>query len=101
MQDNLIIEIGNTDNKLTQQEWSRFVNQVEFAVRQTSQQIYGIFLTEPSQPYQSAAFHGVFSETGGKQLTQYLLDIASEFRQDEIAVCEVAHVHMLHPSGGI
>lgn len=55
---NTLIQIGNSDDKLTQARWSAFVNAVRAIIREGAElgqwQIHGEWFSLPDQPWQNA-----------------------------------------------
>ena len=88
----VIIAIGNSDDKLTQAQWSRFwkaVNeQVTYYGCFAGVQVYGRWLSLPSEPYQNAGWSLSF-DTGMANLAidlrNNLAEICHGYRQDSIA----------------
>ena len=81
-----LVEIGNTDNRLTQKEWSEYIRMVDFYIRKLSQSVYFVGYSAGNEQYQNAAWH--FSQGSLmdiKHLRRYLNNIRVEFNQDAIA----------------
>lgn len=80
------VTIGNSDDGLSQQEWSEFHSDVMHAVKNYSQQVYGVWLSEPSSPFQNACwgFRIKYRHTG--PLETALAFTARFYRQESIAV---------------
>jgi hypothetical protein len=51
---NCLISIGNSDDKLSQGEWSRFVMEMRDLLRSSALQIHGEWFSLPDQPWQNA-----------------------------------------------
>ena len=93
----ITLQIGNTDNKLTQQEWSRFVNSVDNYLNVSMQHYIKIHFSggsNNSSPYQN--FCWVFEKTND-EIEDYVLDTIKkqisnyakeEYKQDSIAWTE-------------
>lgn len=97
------VTIGNTDNKLTQQEWSQFCSDVFRCVQDASNYIVFHGFSLPSAPYQNAvvAFTRMASVDGREEereriLRQRLSILASKFKQESIA-WSVGQVEFLTP----
>lgn len=50
------IAIGNSDDKLTQQEWAKFWGFVDMDVRKYAHSVLGAWLSSPSSQWQNAAW---------------------------------------------
>ena len=84
----IIVQIGNSDNKLTQQEWSRFVENVDRIITQNADEIHFHACSEGSKPWQNACW--VFDIQ-----PNYMVDTLNElnysrreFEQDSISWTE-------------
>jgi hypothetical protein len=77
-----VIQIGNSDNKLTQEEWSDFIDEVNYIIY--DMQLYFVGGSNNSSPYQNYCW-----VIGGElpiTRMEELRDCALEFKQDSIAV---------------
>lgn len=77
------IQIGNTDNKLTQQEWSSFIAHVTVALCACSADIRFRGGSAADAPWQNYAW--VANLPNESDLRSSLSSLASRFRQDNIA----------------
>jgi hypothetical protein len=99
------ISIGNSDDKLTQREWSEFVSDVDRSVRWwcgESQNtasgsrrgcIHGQWLSRPDAPWQNVCWCVEYPEDDGwptriDEQKVWLVRIATKYRQDSIAWAE-------------
>lgn len=90
------VSIGNSDDKLTQQEWARFVSSVSITIRSTREVVvHGQWLSEPASAWQNACWCFEVREDLKWSLTEALRDVAKAFRQDSIAWAEVRHTLFL------
>lgn len=84
------ITIGNSDNKLTQQEWSAFTTELISFVRNAAHQIHFTGYSLPDAPWQNMCVS--FSIIPGKDgsmiawLKSKLRQLATGYRQDSIAL---------------
>lgn len=85
---NLFIEIGNSDNKLPQAEWSAFVNEVEQVCQDLSSRIIGVYLSESSMPYQNACYHIWLHGTQFNEFERRIGLIRGIYMQESIAVTQ-------------
>jgi hypothetical protein len=79
------ISIGNSDDKLTQQEWSQFV--VEMSARVVSiGQVHGAWFSVPHSPYQNACWCVQFDNAAQvAEAREVTTEIRTKFRQESIA----------------
>jgi hypothetical protein len=81
------IAIGNSDDRLTQERWSRYFRQVDNAVRHWAPVVHGTWHSLPDHPWQNAcwAFVPPSHPTNLKHLTDALRKIAALFDQESIS----------------
>jgi len=82
---NVLVEIGNTDNGLTQQEWGNFCEDVITAIVIRSEQIYSSLYSLSPAKWQNAGFHFKVTELEAMKLQTELLAIKSKYHQQSIA----------------
>lgn len=82
--------IGNTDNKLSQQEWARFWWNFRKLMSQMATEVHGVWLSEPSSSFQNGCI-AIDTDTP-VLLRGALAELASEFKQDSIAVANASTV---------
>ena len=79
----VIIQIGNSDNKLLQAEWSKFVNELRSLVKK-----YGLIHFSggscSSDPWQNYCI--VVEMCSGDDLKSRLSELAAKYYQDSIAI---------------
>ncbi len=83
---NAYIGIGNTDNKLTQQEWSSFICDVETVLE--GMPLHGAWFSRPDAPWQNACWLMDISQNSPvyiEDLKARLVRLADRYRQDSIA----------------
>lgn len=99
------ITIGNTDDKLTQGEWSEFVGAVGVAVSRVSGlpggAIHGAWHSLPDRPWQNACWCIDLPTAAAHvdMLRMRLGQLARKYRQDSIA-WSVAETEFIGPAGG-
>lgn len=83
------VSIGNSDDKLTQEEWSAFWNEVDLIVQHYAAEIYGVWLSLPNEPFQNACW-GVEIHMGHsiENMRNELKWQAKKYKQDSIAFAE-------------
>lgn len=81
-----VVSIGNSDDKLTQEQWSKFCEEVVALVKSYGKNVFFIGYTGPAQPWQSATF--VFEPWDGDEtlFLQRLRGVLATYRQDSAAV---------------
>lgn len=88
MKKTVTLSIGNTDNKLTQQMWANFVEQVGSLIRAWGGVIH--FFGGPAnyEPYQNVAWIFEIEERNIGTVKERVRVIASIHRQDSVAWLE-------------
>jgi len=80
------IQIGNSDNKLTQQEWSQFVDLVN-SLAKHCMEIHFSGGSSFDKPWQNACWVGVIKTSENQQmLHERLIETKERFKQDFIAL---------------
>lgn len=99
MSDGLIvyISIGNSDDRLTQAEWSKFVLAISTQVISLAPQIHGAWASNPVGPWQNACWCVEFaSEATALTARDEARMLAGEFQQESIAWA-IAQTEFLTP----
>lgn len=82
------IQIGNSDNKLTQEEWAEFVQEIESIVNTPNTTVH-FFGGSPSfETWQNAC---CVLEVDGRHinsLKRFLINCRKKYKQDSIAILE-------------
>lgn len=91
------VSIGNSDDKLTQLQWSAFWATVDEAVQELVEAIHGTWLSVPNSEYQNAAWCFEIDEDCEDELRAYLCRTARSFGQDSVTWAEVPVVEFLKP----
>lgn len=82
-----VIQIGNSDDKLTQRDWSRFVKDVEFAVSASCGQIHFSGFSPGGEPWQNFCIVAQIDIDPGEDLLRgYLSELVEKYKQDSIAL---------------
>ena len=79
------IQIGNSDNKLTQSEWSDFCSQVQLIVEEEKCTIHFRGYSPGDAPWQNACWVIELFDSNLNILRAMLAGIAKRFKQDSIA----------------
>lgn len=80
------IQIGNSDNKLTQQEWSQYVSEVRDATTEEGVETHFFASSEGSQPWQNACWVIAIHEAEVDAMLSAITTIRKKYRQKSIAV---------------
>ncbi len=79
------IQIGNSDNKLTQQEWSDFVAKVRFDIRASGVRVHFFGGSANYEPWQNVAWVVEGSDESLATLKVWVEERRKVFRQDSAA----------------
>jgi hypothetical protein len=90
----VVIQIGNSDDKLKQSEWSEFVEAVENCILITTDRIHFHGLSPGDALWQNACW--VADTDDVDKLRMRLVELAVRFRQDSIALT-VGETEMVKP----
>lgn len=97
---NVLVGIGNSDNRLTQQEWVAFLLEVKKVLRyEANAHIHGDWHSYPDSIYQNAAWCVEVDDEKVPELKGALSAIAHIYRQEAIAWNEMTEVEFLGPKG--
>lgn len=91
------VSIGNSDDRLTQAEWSDFWAEVNSLIRLHSRQLHGTWTSETRDRYQNAVWAFEPNLELEPSTRRYLSMIAQRFRQDSIAWAEVDRTAFIGP----
>ena len=81
-----IVQIGNTDNKLTQRQWSEFCNEIQYAIEMNATEVHFTGFSNPNTPWQNACF--VFNLEKTDNLKASIFEIRNRYKQDAVAWTE-------------
>jgi hypothetical protein len=82
------LQIGNSDNKLTQQEWHEFALWIGGKVRSYASEVYFNGASNAVAPWQNAAWVFDVEEAKIEELKYYVKDARRKFKQDSVAWTE-------------
>lgn len=88
------VSIGNSDDKLSQKEWARFVAAVDVTLRTGATEMHGRWLSRPDDPFQNACWCFEPFSARVPAMKRILSGYAKEFRQDSIAWAEAETVFL-------
>lgn len=89
------VSIGNSDDKLTQKEWSEFYSNVDASVRDSATCVYGAWLSSPESRWQNACWCFEVLKVDEDALKSKLVEAAHNYRQDSIAWAEAPETEFL------
>lgn len=97
------ISIGNSDDKLTQLEWSQFYREVDIAIRFSSKlmgspRVHGQWVSAPTDPWQNACWCVDLTPGLAARLRRVLAVFADEYKQDSIAWADAPETDFIEPS---
>lgn len=83
------VSYGNSDDKLTQKEWSDLCIKVHMAVNSWGSEVHGVWTSHADASYQNACIcfdirEGVWAQ----ELKSRLMQLATDYRQDSIVWAE-------------
>ena len=85
----ITVQIGNTDDKLTQREWSQFFHRVDGVIRDAAHNVYFSGHALPAAPWQNGCWcFDVNSKITRLYLERVILTIAKNYRQESVAWTE-------------
>lgn len=77
--------IGNSDDKLTQAQWSAYARRFQVEINQYAQQIHGVWHSAPADPYQNMCVCFEIRPHDVRAVRYLLAMTTRDFRQDSIA----------------
>lgn len=77
--------IGNSDDKLTQQQWAEFHQLFTMLVRRAAEHVHGDWLSATNSPWQNACMCFEIEPDAAQRLKTVLGEAAGEFGQESIA----------------
>jgi len=93
------VSIGNSDDKLTQQEWRSFIDWVDGILFGCQRYRHGTWFSLPNAAFQNACWCVEVDDDWDKHLRKYLAEAAAKFRQDSIALA-TATTEFIQPQEG-
>jgi hypothetical protein len=93
----IYLSIGNSDDKLTQREWSMYRQDIDNLVRRWAGTIHGAWVSPSAEPWQNACWCFEWDpQKTGLKLT--LAKYAAEYGQDSIAWAEAPVTEFITPT---
>lgn len=87
--------IGNSDDKLTQREWSNFVSEMNTIIRHYAIQIYGWWFSNTDAPWQNAVAAFLLDANKQDALRDELTQLRIIYKQDSVAWAVVNHTEFI------
>jgi len=82
------VSVGNSDDKLSQEQWSGFVQHVRISLAQRARETHGEWYSLPDQPYQNACFCVVLADADVPGVQAELAKLREAWGQDSVACAE-------------
>lgn len=90
------VSIGNSDDKLTQREWSWFVRDVGETLRKNAKTIHGEWHSASAGSFQNACWCAEFRDRHrADEVKARMQGWAGHYRQDSIAWAEAPHTEFI------
>ena len=83
------VSVGNSDDQLSQAEWSSFVQATRIMLSQRARETHGEWYSLPDQPYQNACFCVVLADPDVPLVKADLTKLREAWGQDSAAWAEV------------
>lgn len=80
------VQIGNSDNKLSQEAWSLFYQECHKCVQEHATNIHFAAASWGASPWQNACFVGEIYDERIPPMSISLVEIRERFNQDSVAV---------------
>lgn len=82
----VVVQIGNSDNKLSQAEWAEFIAVTREAVKQNAAQIHFEGFSNPTAEWQNACWVFERNTRISRRMWEQFSHVAGLYKQDSIAV---------------
>jgi hypothetical protein len=80
------LSIGNSDDKLTQAEWSQYCVEIADRVADLAAQIHGSWFSHAAMPWQNACWCIEFrTDVDATRAREAATDVRKKYRQDSVA----------------
>jgi hypothetical protein len=96
----IFVSIGNSDDKLSQEDWSLYVGRVNETLQSWADNVHGNWRSLPDDPWQNACWAVEFGAFDPQRAKVDLEEIAREFDQDSILWAE-AQVEFISYGGDV
>ena len=88
MKTSVSIQIGNSDDKLSQIEWSAFIHKTSSLICNRADKVFFSGFSTPSEVWQNACWVFLIETDQSHLLWDEMKNLCREFRQDSIAWLE-------------
>lgn len=78
--------IGNSDDKLSQADWSRYLDEFQRVMVMAARQVHGQWYSAPASPFQNACMAIEIDPDSAGALKDRLGNLRRKFNQDSIAL---------------
>jgi hypothetical protein len=95
----IYVSIGNSDDKLSQEEWYRFCDDLVTVLGDFADQTYGQWYSLPNAKWQNMVASIEIADNFLDDLRDVLRQLAEEYRQDSIAL-QAGTAEFIAPTGG-
>ena len=85
---NVVISIGNSDNRLTQQEWFHYVDEVSWLISKSKAHVHFFGASENYKPWQNVAWWIEINDFELLHLKIHLKNVREYYKQDSVAMLE-------------
>ena len=82
------VSVGNSDDRLSQADWSAYVQQVRIMLGPRARETHGEWYSLPDQPYQNACFCVVLADPDVPAVQAELTRLREAWGQDSVAWAE-------------
>lgn len=82
----VVVQIGNSDDRLTQKEWSRYVDKVRRVTKEYTKEMHFNGSSNTADPWQNACFVFEIEDKIYSSLYSELRSIRKHYKQDSIAI---------------
>jgi hypothetical protein len=82
----MTIQIGNSDDKLTQKEWNAYWNAVNFEISNIAFEIHFVGGSDAVARWQNYCWVIAISEANEQALKNFLTVVRTRYQQDSVAV---------------
>lgn len=87
--------IGNSDDKLSQREWSNFVAELAFIVDSYADEVYGWWFSKPDAPWQNAVVAFLLDTRKTDHVRARMSKLRAAYRQDSVAWAEAPRTEFI------
>lgn len=91
------VSIGNSDDKLSQQQWAAFHLEVGYTLNNAGALFHGEFMSVSTSMFQNACWCIELHEATAPSLKARLAALTTKYGQDSIAWAEAPHTEFLSP----